>query len=432
VSHSCRALFIGAPASNSGKTTITAALAYYFRVKQGLKVQVFKVGPDFLDPMILERASGNQVLNLDLWMVGEAESRRLLSEASDKCDLILVEGAMGLFDGEPSGADLAEKFGLPLLVLIDATGMAQTLHAIGQGLLNFRKTIPAYGYVANNVVSERHMAMLGEPGSQPGYLGAIARETAAIFPSRHLGLTQACEIADLDSKLDRLASLIEESALANLPPLVEFQSAVARPIQARLENVTIGVAFDSAFSFIYAENLRLLEALGARLSFFSPLANEVCSQSVDALYLPGGYPELFLKTLADALETKAFIRRHHADGKPIYAECGGMLFLAEELSDLNGVTKQMLGIFPARACMHKRLQGLGHEVLEVDGQQMRGHTFHYSHLETDLKPRVYTRRRLDGTRGEAFYQVGNLVATYSHLYFPSNCDFAAKLFRSWP
>jgi cobyrinic acid a,c-diamide synthase len=193
-----KALLVSAAASNQGKTTITAALAYHHR-QQGKKVRVFKSGPDFLDPMILEFASGNPVFNLDLWMVGERECRQLLYQAAAEADLIIVEGVMGLFDGTPSSADIAELFGIPILAIIDASRMAQTFHALAHGLTSYRPSLNFAGVIANNLASERHAAMISE-GASDLYIGGLFRNTAVSLPHRHLGLFQAAEISDLEQR----------------------------------------------------------------------------------------------------------------------------------------------------------------------------------------------------------------------------------------
>ena len=222
MSSRCPALFISAPASSHGKTTVTAALAR-FHAEQGRKVRVFKSGPDFIDPMILERASGHPVYQLDLWMAGEAECRRRVHEAALGADLILIEGVMGLFDGRPSSADLAQALGVPVLAVIDASGMAQTLGALAHGLATYRTGLPWAGVLANSVASARHEEMIRE-GMPAGlsYFGSIPRSAQFALPARHLGLVQAQEIADLDARLSACAALIAKTRLAELPPVVEF------------------------------------------------------------------------------------------------------------------------------------------------------------------------------------------------------------------
>jgi cobyrinic acid a,c-diamide synthase len=428
VARTCPALFLAAPASGQGKTTLVAALARHHR-NQGRRVRVFKTGPDFLDPMILGRAAGTPVESLDLWMVGEADSRRKLYAAAGAADLILIEGAMGLFDGTPSGADLAQIFGVPVAVLIDAGGMGQTFGALALGLARYRPNLPFAGVVANRVASARHAEMLaaGMPEDIP-FLGALPRVDEATLPSRHLGLVQAGEIADLDARLDAAARVIADSDLARLPGPVRFEPPAedGSEVPPLLAGRRIAVARDAAFSFIYPENLDLLRAMGAELVDFSPLADTAVV--ADAIYLPGGYPELHLKRLEGNHAIKASLQAHARAGRPIYAECGGMLYLLEGLLDRDGERGAMVGLLPGRARLMPRLVGLGIESIALPGGEVRGHSFHHSALESPMTPICRGRRRSDGTPGEPFYRLGPVRASYLHLYFPSAPEAVAALF----
>ncbi|MDO9046170.1 MAG: cobyrinate a,c-diamide synthase [Methylobacter sp.] len=423
----CPALFITAPGSNHGKTTITAALARY-HVEQGRKVRVFKSGPDFLDPMILERAGGQPVYQLDLWMMGKAECRRLLYEAALEADLILIEGVMGLFDGEPCSADLAELFSVPVLAVIDATGAAQTVGAIAYGLANYRPGLTFAGVLANNIASPRHTEMILQ-GMPPDlrYFGGIPRDSRFVLPERHLGLVQAEEVLDLESRMLAAATAIAATGLANLPEAVEFTAPEQKTPPQLLSGIRIGVARDAAFSFIYAANLDLLQEMGATLTFFSPLA-DAALPDVDSLYLPGGYPELHLQTLQDNRAMKAALQTHFRQGKPIYAECGGLLYLLETIVDKAGLRGEMVGLLPGHAVMQTRLKGLGYQSAPMPGGVLRSHTFHHSLIETPLAPIAFGERVHNTSEGEAIYQLNRLTASYLHCYFASNPMAAAQLF----
>jgi len=477
VSSRCPALFISAPASSHGKTTVTAALAR-FHAQQGRQVRVFKSGPDFIDPMILERASGHPVYQLDLWMAGEAECRRRVHEAALGADLILIEGVMGLFDGRPSSADLAQALGVPVLAVIDASGMAQTLGALAHGLATYRLGLRWAGVLANSVASARHEEMIIE-GMPAGlsYFGSIPRSAQFALPARHLGLVQAQEIADLDARLSACATLIAKTRLAELPPMVEFTHASSAPhasvaehgssaalapvvTLARLRKparkpeltpaptpaptptpapavmpaglplagVRIGIAHDAAFSFLYPANLDLLRALGAELTFFSPLADTALPE-VDSVYLPGGYPELHVQRLAQNTQFKAALAQHAVQGKPLFAECGGMLYLLESLTDKTGQRGEMAGVLKGHAIMHHRLQGLGYQSAPLPGGTLRGHTFHHSVIDTPLAPQAFGERLHNTSPGEPIYCRARLVATYIHVYFPSNPAAVVDLFK---
>jgi cobyrinic acid a,c-diamide synthase len=425
----CSALLVSAPASGQGKTTVTAALARH-HASQGRAVQVFKTGPDFLDPMILERASGRPVYQLDLWMGGEAHCRGLLHEAACASDLILIEGVMGLYDGTPSSADLARLFGIPVLAVIDAGAMAQTFGAVAHGLAHYSPALPFHGVLANRVAGPGH-ANLAKQGVPAGmrFVGGISRDAAFELPDRHLGLVQAEEVADLEERLSAAASALAATELHDMPPEIELLAPEAdtHALERPLAGVRIGVARDRAFSFIYPANLDVLRAMGAELTFFSPLAaNDL--PPVDSVYLPGGYPELHLERLSANHGLAGALRRHVQSGKPAYAECGGMLYLLESMTDKEGKRAALAGILPGHATMHARLQSLGYHTAPLPGGKLRGHTFHHSTIETPLTAVAHTERAQSSAAGEAIYCHERLVATYFHGYFPSNPLAAARLF----
>jgi len=423
-------LFVSAPASGQGKTTVTAGLALLHR-RRGRRVRVFKTGPDFLDPMLLARASGAPVQSLDLWMVGEHECRRLLAEAAAQADLILIEGVMGLFDGTPSSADLAATFGVSIVPVISAKGMAQTFGAVAFGLARYRADLALHGVLANHVRSARHAQLLRD-GLPAGlrWLGHLAPSDEIALPARHLGLHQAAEIDGLDARIAATAHALADTALAQLPAPVQFEPPPRRePPPALLDRVHVAIARDAAFSFIYPANVSLLESLGARVTFFSPLADQPVPDAADALYLPGGYPELHAATLAGNRTSAASIRAHAAAGRPIVAECGGMLYLLDELTAADGATTPMLGLLPGRATLQKRLASLGMQALDTSYGVLTGHTFHYSHIATPLKPLRHATRAPTGSPGEAVFRAGSTVATYMHGYWPSNPALTAALFH---
>jgi cobyrinic acid a,c-diamide synthase len=424
---SCPALLVAAPASGAGKTSITAALARLY-TRQGLRVRIFKTGPDFIDPGIHERASGNPVYQLDLWMVGESECKRLLAQAARDADLILIEGVMGLFDGTPSSADLAEHFGIPVLAVIDASAQAQTFGALAFGLANYRQSLPFAGVLANRVAGAAHADML--KSSLPPdirWFGWMPKAPLAALPERHLGLILAEEQADLDQKLDALAEALVLDE-APLPPAVDFPFAETYELPQTLAGRRIAIARDEAFAFIYRANLDLLHAMGATLEFFSPLHDSHLPEA-DAYYFPGGYPELHLDALAASTALAEGIRAAHAAGKPIVAECGGMMTMFEAITDAKGHRVPMFGLLPGEVKMQSRLGGLGLQSVALPEGTLRGHTFHYSFSETPLAPLAVADKQ-SGSQGEAVYRRVRLTASYLHLYWPSNPEAAAKLFLS--
>lgn len=423
----CSALMVSAPASGQGKTSVTAALARW-HVRQGKCVRVFKTGPDFLDPMVLERASGAPVYQLDLWMNGEEDVRARLYEAAREADLILVEGVMGLFDGGLSSADLAQRFGLPVLAVIDGSAMAQTFGALALGLARYRDGLNVFGVAANRVGSAYHAQLLA--GSVPGdvrWLGALPRDSAMALPERHLGLVAAGELGDLDARLDALADAWNEHASAALPAPVAFPSAVPAATPRRLQGRRIAIARDAAFCFIYPANLDVLRDAGAELCFFSPLAGDYLP-ACDAVWLPGGYPELHLDALSRHDGLRRDLHAHVEAGRPLLAECGGMLYALETLGGVEGDAFAMAGLLPGRAVMQKKLGGLGMQAVSLPEGSLRGHTFHYAHADIPLQPLVMATNPDGGPSREGVYRRRRMTASFMHAYFPSQPEAAIGLF----
>lgn len=420
----CPALLIAAPASGQGKTTVTAALAR-LHARQGRKVTVFKCGPDFLDPQIHAFASGRPCQNLDLGMCGEADARWRLARAAADSDLILIEGVMGLFDGTPSAADIAERFGIPVMALIDAGAMAQTFGAIAHGLASYRPSLPFAGVLANRVGSPRHAEMLRDslPGGM-GWFGALPKSGDSL-PERHLGLLQAAEITDLASRLDKLADALQTSATVDLPPPVFFDEAPPPVLSPLLAGRRIAIARDAAYGFIYPANLETLQAMGASLSFFSPVAGDPLPEC-DAVWLPGGYPELHADALSAHAHLWQALQAHVDAGKALLAECGGMMSLFETVVDKAGATHRFGGLLPGRAVMQPHLTALGTQFVNLPAGRIAGHTFHYSRSETPLQP-AFRAETQSGEPGEAIYQQQALTASYVHFYFASNPTVTAEL-----
>jgi len=423
---SCPALFVAAPASGQGKTTVVAALAR-LHARQGRKVRVFKCGPDFLDPQIHAIASGSSCYNVDLWMCGEADAVWRLAEAARDADLILVEGVMGLYDGKPAAAELAARLGLPILAVINGSAMAESFGAIAYGLKHYRPGTQLDAVFANRVGSAYHAELL-ENSLPPdiAWYGHLPRDADAAMPERHLGLLPAAEIEDLVQRIDRMADLLATTAAAALPPPVSFAPANAPVIAPLLAGKTIAVARDTAFCFLYPANLDCLVALGARLEFFSPLADKALPDC-DAVWLPGGYPELHAVRLADNRALWLALADHVDAGKPLLAECGGMMALFDTLVDIDGHCHAVGGLLPGQVTMQKRLAALGLQEVELPEGKLRGHTFHYSQAQTPLEA-LAMASRADGRRGEAIYRRQRLTASYMHLYFPANPEAAARLF----
>lgn len=422
---SAHALFITACASGQGKTTVTAGIARH-ELRRGQAVRVFKTGPDFIDPMILERASGHRVYQLDLWMGGVEHCRALLESAAAQADLILIEGVMGLYDGSPSSADLAECFDVPIAAVIDASAMAQTFGAVAHGLSRYRSGLAFHGVLANRVAGEAHAAMLSGSLKELDWLGFLPQDSAMALPDRHLGLVQPSEIADLEARLDRAADAFGTASLLEQVPVREFRPPCEVPEvpSGALRGVHLAVARDEAFSFIYPANLDLLEAMGANLEYFSPLSESL--PQADALYLPGGYPELHAARLAANHPLREALRDHVKRGKPALAECGGMMLLFDYLIDLAGQRHEMAGVLPGETAMQPTLQALALQAVSFEQGELRGHSFHHSRTGTSLVPARWGRTQY-GKTGEAVFQRSRLTASYIHFYWPSNPAVLAAL-----
>ncbi|MBI4985861.1 MAG: cobyrinate a,c-diamide synthase [Rhodocyclales bacterium] len=422
----CPALLIAAPASGQGKTSIVAGLAR-LHARAGRRVRVFKCGPDFIDTMVHAVASGAECENLDLWMCGADDAAWRLSRAASAADVVIVEGVMGLFDGTPSAADIAIRFGLPVLAVIDGSAMAGTFGAIAFGLARFRPELPFHGVFANRVGSAAHAGMLqaGLP-ADIAWRGHLARDETLALPERHLGLVLAEELPDLEAHLDRIADALAATKLAELPPPVAFAAAPAPALPPLLAGKRIAVARDAAFAFRYAANLETLRDLGADLEFFSPLAGDALP-ACDAVWLPGGYPELYAEVLAVRRDLWTALAAYVDAGRPLLAECGGMMALFEALVDAQGRAHRMAGLLPGSVRMQPRLAALGHQEADLPEGRLRGHTFHYSQSETPLAP-LLRAQYPSGREGEAVYRRKRLTASYVHFYFPSNPIAAAGLF----
>ena len=424
----CPALFLAAPSSGAGKTTITAALARNFR-QQGKVVRVFKTGPDYLDPQILAQASGQPVEQLDMWMAGEAYCQQKLYEAALEADLILVEGVMGMFDGEPSSADLAARFNIPMAIVMDVKGMAQTAAAVALGLANFRDDITVAGLIANSCGTERHAQLIRDalPPELP-LLATLPRDPEVALPERHLGLVQADEVRDeLEIRFNRGAEWIAGNAITELPSEVEFASAEVESVAPLLNGKRIGVAKDAAFSFIYDANLRLLTEMGAEYQFFSPLTDSELPE-VDALWLPGGYPELHAAQLGCNRPMLEAIRAFHQLGKPVLAECGGFLYCLQTLTDLEEQQYPMAGLLTGHGAMRGKRGCQGMQTAQLPEGDVRAHAHHRSRCFDTDEPIGYGKRQRHPAPGEPIFRDGSVTASYLHLFFPSNPAAIAAIF----
>ena len=435
-----RVLVVAGTGSGVGKTTVTLGLLEAFR-RRGLVVQAFKVGPDFIDPALHAVVTGRPSYNLDGWMCGRDAVIATVDRHAADADLAIVEGVMGCFDGadatgeDGSTAQIAKWLAAPVVLVMDVGGQSRSAAATVAGFERFDPALTVAAIIANRVGGEIHGRWIAEAvhaRCRAAVVGAIPRDDALTLAERHLGLVTAAEGPLTSEFRDRLATVTEGSVdLDRLRALASTRASVRvaeRPGQAA--RARIGVARDVAFQFYYEENLTLLRQAGAELVFWSPLREDV--PDVDGLYFGGGYPELEAARLADNAAAVKSVRRLAERGKPIYAECGGLMYLAESLEDMDGRAHPMVGVLPARIRMRPRRMTLGYRQVRftVDaplaptGAVARGHEFHYSTIDPvpDTVPRVW---RLDGRHGgdrAEGYLVGRSLMTYVHLHFASNPD----------
>jgi cobyrinic acid a,c-diamide synthase len=384
-----KAILVAAPQSGSGKTLVTLGLLRALR-NAGHKVASAKVGPDYIDPQFHAAASGKDCVNLDLWAMGETLCRSLLVSQGKDADIVVVEGVMGLFDGPQgapgSSADLAQALGLPVVLVVDCSHQAQSIAALVHGFKNFRPGLPIAGLFLNRVKSDRHATLLAESLAPLGIpiIGQLRQTDSLHMPSRHLGLVQAQEIQVLEKTLESAASgVARETKLDILFHIGAEITNQGKNVPPALPPIgqSITIARDEAFSFAYPHLLSSWRAEGAELSFFSPLANEAPSSTANAVFLPGGYPELQAGKLAANSAFLTGLRDHKG---LIYGECGGYMVLGEGLTDAEGKRYGMAGLLPLETSFAQRKLHLGYRQLKTLGgplpNRLRGHEFHYASI----------------------------------------------------
>jgi cobyrinic acid a,c-diamide synthase len=387
-------LVIAAPRSGSGKTTITLGLLAAL-TRRGLSVAPAKSGPDYIDTTILARAAGREAINLDAWAMPAARLRALASAHAIGADLMLVEGAMGLFDGAAdnrgSTADLAAALGLPVILVLDAERQSQSIAALAHGFITWRPDVKVAGLIVNRAASTRHEAMLRSALSALDIplLGVIPKRDAMVLPERHLGLVLPEEITKFDEVVTAAAEAMEDYLDLTLLTALSTGEAVAErdagETARRLPPLGqhIAIARDAAFAFLYRHWLRDWHTAGATLSFFSPLADEAPDPSADAILLPGGYPELHAETLANAGHFQAALHAARERGTLIYGECGGFMVLGRSLTDKSGIPHRMAGLLPHETRIDRPRRVLGYRRLTHRSplpfpSNLTGHEFHYS------------------------------------------------------
>lgn len=444
-----KGFLVAGTASGVGKTTTTLALIAAMR-RRDLVVQPFKGGPDFLDTGHHTRIAGRNARNLDTWMLAEGANRDVLRQGAQGADAIIVEGMMGLFDGKNdasetgSSAELAKLLQLPVVLVLDASKSARSIAAIVLGFEQFDAALQIAGVILNRVAGERHFKMLRTAilsSCKTPVMGWIPKELRIAIPERHLGLRTAEESEgehSTEEELDTLAALAER--YLDLEQLLSLECGLdltddTQPFHEKQQpSIRIGIARDKSFSFYYEDNLDLLREQGAEIVPFSPLLDTSLPAELDAIYLGGGYPELYAEKLSVNKSMLESIRAFATSDRPIYAECGGMIYLSQQLTTADGITHALAGVFPFSIEMTAKLVQFGYVTVTLTrncllgalGTILRGHSFHYSRIKLTSTPETCYRVEYSLSEREEVegYTAGNVLASYIHLHFRASPHIA--------
>ncbi len=439
---------IAATQSSSGKTTVVTGLLKALKNK-GINVQPFKVGPDYIDPSYHTMAAGRAGHNLDIWLVEEDKINDLFTKESAGADIAVIEGVMGLYDGGKNGisstAQLAKKLNAPVILVINAQSMGDSAAAVALGFKLYDEDVNLAGVILNRLGSATHKALIEDAMAKINIpvFGAISRDDSIHMPERHLGLTPAQE-----NNAKKMINTISEKIAKEvyLDKIIEL-AKTAPPIEINIEenfikqkDVTIAVAQDKAFSFYYPASLAELEKQGAKIKFFSPLKDTEIPNDADALIFGGGFPEIFADELSKNKSMIESICRANNAKMPIYAECGGFMYLMEGIFDFDGNFHKMAGLIPAKAQMNKKLQTVGYvkakilkdNILGKTGTQFHGHEFHFSlQIEDEAENEFLWAFEFTKMRNNAKYKAGyandNILGSYLHLHFLGSVNAAISL-----
>jgi cobyrinic acid a,c-diamide synthase len=439
-----KGLLIAGAASGVGKTTVALAIMGGLR-RRGLVVQPFKCGPDFLDTGHHTRICGRTARNLDTWMLSVEANRSVLRNAARGADVVVAEGMMGLFDGKNgsteigSSAEIAKLLRLPVVLVLDAAKSARSVAAVLLGFEMFDAELRLAGVILNRVSGERHYEMLREAiesSCATKILGWLPLEPAIAIPERHLGLHGAAELGagSQEARVDAFAALAAKHL--DLDGLLQLECGLemaevepTRVVTSDADVVRVGVPSDHAFSFYYEDNLDLLREQGAEIVWFSPMTDASLPSDLDALYLGGGYPELHAEQLSNNRQMLEEVRTFAASGRPVYAECGGMLYLSESLN-VDGKSYAMAGVLPLSMQMTDRLVQFGYVTVEFTedcllgrkGTVVRGHSFHHSRIgsQGEVATNYHVQYSMSGKEELEGFRQGNVVASYIHLHFRAN------------
>ncbi|MBQ6454849.1 MAG: cobyrinate a,c-diamide synthase [Eggerthellaceae bacterium] len=442
-------ILISAVSSGSGKTTITSGLLRCL-TRRGMKLEAYKCGPDYIDPMFHKRVLDTPCRNLDLFFSTEDEVRTLLGQSSQSADLAVLEGVMGFYDGlggtttQASAYHVAKATQTPVVLIADGRGTSLTLASVIKGVQEFREQSHIAGVIVNRC-SKSAFSLISravETECKVPVLGFVPVEHDAALESRHLGLITADEVTDLQARIDKMADLLEDSvdidrfiAIARDAEAFAYDPLEIEPVVKNAP--VIAVAHDNAFCFYYEESLERLHQLGATLVDFSPLHDDELPKVADALYLGGGYPELYAEQLSANESMRSSVKRAYETGMPIFAECGGFLYLKERLTDMDGDEWPQAGILPGGAHYTGKLSRFGYIELTAQqagfaaqpGETFRAHEFHY--YDSDENGTAFhAQKPLSKRNWDCCYSDSHLFAGFPHLYLPAAPRFAENFVRA--
>lgn len=436
-----RTIMIAGTHSGVGKTTLSLGIMRAIR-DRGYSVAPYKVGPDYIDPMFHKIAASNTSINLDAVLFGPW-CKDLYKNHLKEEDIGIIEGVMGLYDGldftldNGSSAHLSRLLDVPVILIINAKGMAASVIAHIKGYMDYDTNVNIAGIILNQVNSEMLYQYLKKPIEEHfkvPCLGYLPYTEEISLSSRHLGLIPAEEVKLLEKQLNTVATLIEK--YIDIDKIIEIAKEEPIGIKKQIDEkqlyktIRIGIAKDKAFSFYYEDNLDYLESLGMTLVPFSPLYDETLPKDLDALYIGGGFPEVFAKELENNTRFRADIKQQLEDGLPAYAECGGLIYLCNSYTDIEGNETDMVGYFNQRVIMTNKLQRFGYVEMETEsGIIIRGHEFHHTKLEEDKESTYYNITKLSNRNRtwQDGLRKNNVLATYPHIHFYSNLEWVKQL-----
>ncbi|KDR96510.1 cobyrinic acid a,c-diamide synthase [Peptoclostridium litorale DSM 5388] len=442
-------IMIAGATSGCGKTTVSIGIMAAM-ASVGKKVAPFKVGPDYIDPQFHGFVTGRESTNLDSFLLDENSVMQMLFEGSQGSDISVIEGVMGLYDGLGvkscigSSAHVSKIAKCPVVLVLDGKGVSASIAAQVMGYAGFDPGVDVRGVIINRVSGERHYSILKEAiecHTGVKCLGYLPKTEEVALGSRHLGLIPAGEVKELSEKIDRLSQLVKSHIdieglikIANGACTLDQPSDPAKDLLDYAKGLRLGVAMDKGFNFYYGANIRLFRKMGFEIEYFSPISDKSLPNDIDGLYIGGGFPEVFAKEIEKNSEMRSRMRKSLESGMFAYAECGGLMYLTEKVTGLDGSESEMVGFFPAKAAMTRRLQRFGYVEFECEGitGRTRAHEFHRSYVE--LKEDIVTaynvfkkRESGEGDSWSCGFCKKNVMAGYAHVHFYSNMDFARMI-----